>query len=72
MTTSTTSRMVQFTLTNIYVFELLAGFMPAGFSVSWSNKAVMQTVDEAISGDYAHPHAMFPEWCPPTIAYRAN
>jgi hypothetical protein len=72
MTTPTTRCMVPFTLTNVNVFELLAGFMPAAVSVGWSKDAVMQTVDEAMSGDYAHLHATLSEWCLPAIAYRAN
>lgn len=65
MTTPSTRVMVPFTLTNAFFFELLAGFMPAAVSVGWSKDAVMQTVAEAMSGDYAHLHATLAQWCLP-------
>ena len=65
MTTPTTRCMVPFTLTNVFFFELLAGFMPAAVSVGWSKDAVMQTVAEAMSGDYTHFEATLAVWCQP-------
>jgi hypothetical protein len=63
MTTSTTRSIVPFTLKNGSAFELLAGFRLAAREVGWAQEVVMQTVVEAMSGDYEHLHATLAEWC---------
>ncbi len=72
MTIAPPRNKVPFALTTANELELLAGFMPAAVSVGWAKDAVMQTVDEAMSGDYGHLHAILSEWFLPAIAYRAS
>lgn len=57
--------MVPFILTKANAFELLAGFRQAAVSVGWPQEVAMQTVMEAMSGDYAHLQATLAAWCLP-------
>jgi hypothetical protein len=63
MTTSTTRSIVPFTLKNGNAFELLTGFRLAAREAGCAQEVVMQTVVEAMSGDYEHLHATLAQWC---------
>lgn len=66
MTSSTTiHRKVPFTISDENAFDLLGGFRWAALRVGWSEVAVMQTVNEAMAGNYAHLQATLAAYCLP-------
>lgn len=65
MTSLTIRRKVPFTISNDNAFDLLGGFRWAALRVGWSEAVVMQTVNDAMAGNYAHLQATLAAYCLP-------